>query len=40
LNVSKKLKISSYGEATITYSGNPEIDKGIIIGETKITRVN
>lgn len=40
LNVSKKLKITSYGEATIIYSGNPEIDKGIVIGETKITRIN
>lgn len=38
--VSKKLKITSYGEATIIYSGNPIIDKGIVIGETKITQVS
>lgn len=38
-NISKKLKITSYGEATIIYSGNPEVKKGIVIGETKITQV-
>lgn len=39
-NVSEKLKISSYGEATITYSGAASLNKGIIIGETEITKVN
>jgi hypothetical protein len=39
-NVSEKLKITSYGEATIIYSGNANLNKGIIIGETKITKVN
>ena len=39
-NVSEKLKITSYGEATINYSGNPTLNKGIVIGETKITNVN
>lgn len=39
-NVSEKLKITSYGEATINYSGNANLNKGIVIGETKITNVN
>ncbi len=39
-NVSEKLKITSYGEATINYSGSPTLNKGIVIGETKITNVN
>lgn len=39
-NVSEKLKISSYGEATIIYSGTASLNKGIIIGETEITKVN
>lgn len=39
-NVSEKLKITSYGEATINYSGNPTLNKGIVIGETKITNVS
>jgi hypothetical protein len=39
-NVSEKLKITSYGAATINYSGSPNLTKGIVIGETKITKVN
>jgi hypothetical protein len=39
-NVAEKLKITSYGEATINYSGNADVNKGIIIGETKIAKVN
>lgn len=39
-NVAEKLKITSYGEATIIYSGSPNLNKGIIIGKTKITKVN
>ncbi len=39
-NVSKKLKITSYGEATISYSGSPSLNKGIVIGETTISKVN
>ncbi|GEQ86262.1 hypothetical protein ULMS_17700 [Patiriisocius marinistellae] len=39
LNVSEKLKVTSYGEATIVYSGSPTLNKGIVIGETKITKV-
>ncbi|WP_432410556.1 head GIN domain-containing protein [Rasiella sp. SM2506] len=39
-NVSEKLKVTSYGEATIIYSGNADLNKGLIIGETKITKVS
>ena len=39
-NVEEALKISSYGSATINYSGSPDVSKGLIIGETRITNVN
>lgn len=39
LNVSDEIKITSFGESTIQYAGSPNIDKGIIIGETEITNV-
>lgn len=39
-NVSDKLKVTSYGEATINYSGSPELQKGLIIGRTKITSLS
>jgi len=39
-NISEKLNITSFGEASIDYTGNPDLDKGIIIGETEITRVD
>ena len=39
-NVSEHLKITSYGEATINYSGSPNLNKGIVIGETKISKVS
>ena len=39
-NVSEKLKITSYGEAVINYSGSAQVQKGLIIGNTKITNVN
>jgi len=40
VNASKSIKITSYGEADIRYSGNPEINKGIIIGDTSIKKIN
>ncbi len=40
LNVSDELKVSSFGEATIRYIGNPKIQKGINLGETTITRID
>lgn len=38
LNVADRLKITSFGEATIVYKGNPDVDRGIVIGETSIVR--
>lgn len=39
LNVSDNLKITAYGEATVAYKGNPHVDRGIIIGEAKIQKM-
>ncbi len=38
-NVTDDLKITSYGEATVAYKGNPTVRKGIVIGETKIENI-
>lgn len=40
IKVTDELKVTSYGEATIKYIGNPNISKGIVIGETTIKRLN
>ncbi len=40
VNVSDRLKVTAYGEATVAYKGNPEIDKGIVIGEATIRRIH
>ncbi len=40
LNVSDYLKVTAYGEAVINYKGNPEVSKGIILGEAKIKKIN
>jgi len=37
--VSDRLKVTAYGEATIAYAGSPEVDKGIIIGEATIQKI-
>ncbi len=39
LKVNENLKITAYGEATVAYAGNPKINKGIIIGEEKIQKI-
>lgn len=39
VNVADKLKVTSYGEAEIEYKGNPEVDKGINLGETSIRKI-
>ena len=39
VQVSKRLKVTAYGEATVAYQGNPELDKGLIIGEATIHRI-
>ena len=40
LNVSESLKVTAYGEADIRYMGNPEIRKGVILGEASIQKIN
>ena len=40
LNVSDRLKVTSYGEANIIYKGSPDLKKGIVIGESTIRRVS
>lgn len=37
-NVSKKIKVTSYGEATVLYKGNAQLKKGIVIGESTIRK--
>ena len=37
--VSERLKITAYGEANILYQGNPDVKKGIVIGESTIRRI-
>ncbi len=39
INVSENLKVTAYGKATIAYLGNPNVNKGIIIGETTIQKI-
>ncbi|MGB5435885.1 MAG: head GIN domain-containing protein [Maribacter sp.] len=39
LNVVENLKVTAYGEATVAYRGNPHVDRGIIIGEAKIQKI-
>lgn len=38
LNVAEKLKVSALGEAEVKYKGNPDVNKGIVIGENTIER--
>lgn len=40
LNVAKRLKVTAYGEAVITYKGDPRVYKGIVIGDATITHLN
>jgi hypothetical protein len=39
VNVSERLKVTCYGETNVNYSGNPEVDMGIIIGEAKVRKI-
>ena len=39
INASEKIKITAYGEARVQYLGNPEINKGLVIGELEIKRI-
>lgn len=39
VNVSDRLKVTCYGETNVNYTGNPEVDHGIIIGEAKVRKI-
>lgn len=39
-NILKKLKVTSYGEATIEYTGNPVVKKGLMFGAASIENIN
>jgi len=39
IKVAKRLKVTAYGEATVAYTGDPELSKGLIIGETTIQKI-
>ena len=38
--VRDRLKVTAFGEATIAYQGSPEVNKGIVIGEATIQKIN
>jgi hypothetical protein len=39
VNVSDRLKVTCYGETTINYTGDADVDKGIVIGEAEIRKI-
>ncbi len=39
VNVIERLKVTCYGETNINYTGNPEVDKGLIFGEATIRKI-
>ncbi|MEO0525970.1 MAG: head GIN domain-containing protein [Bacteroidota bacterium] len=39
IKVSDRLKVTCYGEAEIRYEGDPEVNKGIVIGEASIQKI-
>ncbi|MFS4468766.1 head GIN domain-containing protein [Maribacter sp. 2210JD10-5] len=39
VNVSDRLKVTCYGETKINYSGDADVDKGIVIGEAQIRKI-
>lgn len=39
VKVANRLKVTCYGETTINYEGNPDVDNGIIIGEAKVRKI-
>jgi len=38
--VDERLKVTAFGEATVEYVGSPDIDRGIIIGEATIRKID
>jgi len=39
VKVSNRLKVTCYGETEINYAGDPDIDKGIVIGEAELRKI-
>lgn len=39
VNVVNRLKVTCYGETKINYTGNPDVDKGLIFGEARIRKI-
>lgn len=39
VKVSNRLKVTCYGETEINYTGDPDIDKGIVIGEAELRKI-
>jgi len=39
VNVKDRLKVTCYGETNVNYTGNPEVDKGLIFGEARIRKI-
>lgn len=39
VNVAERLKVTCYGETTINYKGDADVDKGIVIGEAEIRKI-
>lgn len=37
---SERIKLTAYGEAKLGYKGNPDIDKGLSVGDYKIYQIN
>ena len=40
VNVSESLKVTAFGDASVVYNGNPSINKGIILGDATIRKMN
>jgi hypothetical protein len=40
VNVSDRIRITAYGDATLGYKGNPQITKGLNIGDVHIDRID
>ena len=39
VNVSDRLKVTCYGETNVNYTGNAQVDRGIIIGEARVRKI-
>lgn len=39
VKVAERLKVTCYGETTVNYKGDADVDKGIVIGEAEIRKI-